>query len=169
LSLFSKFIEHLRLDINIIYKDESGFRFSVLFHPSFQMSLLYRLSYLFDSINLTFIAKFICFCNRVFCGCDIHYKAKIDGGVLFPHARGVVIGEGVEIAHKCSIFHQTTIGSSEGKVGFPKLEEGVNVYPGTVIAGNVVIGEWSRVGPNVYLTESIPSHTRISPPDYKQK
>ena len=109
------------------------------------------------------------FMGRFVMGCDVHYRAEIKGGVLFPHARGIVIGEGVVIEKKSSIFHNTTIGGNEKRSGFPKLCEGVNIYSGTVIAGNVEVGEYSRVGPNVYLTESIPTHTRLSPPKYQEK
>lgn len=161
--------KNLKSDIAVIYGDESGFRLSAFFHPSFQLTFFYRMAYFFDSINLTFFAKLFCFFNRFFSGCDVHYRAKINGGVLFPHAKCIVIGEGVAIAKNCSIFQQTTIGATEHQMGFPNLGEGVNVYPGSVIAGGVVVGEYSRIGPNVYLTESVPTHTRISPAPYREK
>ncbi len=160
---------NLKSDITVIYGDEDGFRFSAFFHPSFQLSLFYRLAYFFDSINLTIIAQLCCFFNRLLSGCDVHYRAKIRGGVIFPHAKCIVIGEGVTIAEKCSIFQQTTIGATEHESGAPVLGVGVNVYPGSVIAGGVDIGEYSRIGPNVYLTESVPTHTRISPAPYREK
>lgn len=110
------------------------------------------------------LAKALTAFGRLITSCDLHYKAELDGGVLIPHGRGVVIGEGVKVAKRCSIFQHTTLGSLEGKSGFPVLEEGVNIYPGTVVAGQIRIGEYSRVGPNVYLTVSVPTHTRVSPP-----
>ncbi|MBF0245524.1 MAG: hypothetical protein HQL31_09685 [Planctomycetes bacterium] len=97
-------------------------------------------------------------------GSDIHYKSYIAGGVTFPHGRGIVIGEGVRIEKRCSVFHNTTLGGLEGSAGFPFLEEGVNVYPGSVIAGDIRIGEYSRIGPNVFLRQSVPPRTRVSPP-----
>jgi serine O-acetyltransferase len=95
--------------------------------------------------------------------CDIHYRAQIEPGVLFPHGLGVVIGEGVVIKSKCSIFQNCSLGTSEGKEGAPVLEEGVNLYPGTVVAGPLTIGEYARIGPNVYLTGSVQNHTRVLP------
>ena len=102
--------------------------------------------------------------GRVITSCDLHYKADLEGGVILPHGRSVVIGEGVFVSKGCSIFQNTTMGAMELKDGFPHLDEGVNIYPGTVIAGKVKIGEYCRVGPNVYLTASVPHHTRVSPP-----
>ena len=81
----------------------------------------------------------------------------------FPHGHGVVVGAGVVIGPRCYIFHNTTLGAREGRDGAPVLHEGVNIYPGTVIAGPVVVGEYCRIGPNVYLTDSVASHTRVRP------
>ncbi len=137
---------------------------SYLFHPGFAVLLSYRLARLFFAWRLVPLARFMTFASRFLTGCDIHYRAEIAGGVTFPHGRGVVIGEGVRIAHRCSIFHSVTLGSSELKPGYPVLAEGVNVYPYSVISGPVEIGEYSRVGPTVHLTESVPSHTRVRAP-----
>lgn len=144
-------------------QNSNQFSLALFFHPSFQVSFFYRLSHTFYLKGFVNFARFFCFLNRLFCHCDIHYKSIIEGGVLFPHANGIVIGEGVVIKKDSTIFHQTTIGGSEFKSGYPILEEGVNLYPGTVVAGVLTIGEWARIGPNVYLTSSVSSHTRISP------
>lgn len=142
-----------------------------LFHAGMQVSFFYRFSKACYVSGFEGLAKACSAFGRFVTGCDVHYKSEIEGGVVFPHGRGIVIGEGVIISSKCYIFHNTTMGALEGKQGFPQLERGVNVYSGTVIAGDIKVGEYSRVGPNVYLTDSIESHTRVSPikPDLIRK
>ena len=134
-----------------------------LLHPGFQVSFFYRWARFWHWLKLGFMAKLATAAGRLFNGCDVHYQAEIDAGVQFPHGRGVVIGAGVVVGRRCYIFHNTTLGAREGVEGAPVLHEGVNIYPGTVIAGAVVVGEYCRIGPNVYLTESVASHTRVRP------
>lgn len=146
---------------------ECGFvyLFKHLLHAGFLVCFFYRVARFFYWIDLAWIAKLVTFWGRVITSCDVHYKADIAGGILFPHGRGVVIGEGVKIGRDCFIFQNATIGSREGQDGYPVLEEGVNVYPSVVVAGPITIGEYCRVGPCVYLTDSLPSHTRVKPPN----
>ena len=117
------------------------------------------------------IARLVSALMRWITNCDIHHGADLGPGVIFPHGTGVIVGEGVVISARCSLFQFTSIGSLERKGGVPTLKEGVNVYPNTVLAGHITIGEYCRIGPHVYLTESVPSHTRISPakPHFSQK
>jgi serine O-acetyltransferase len=158
----------MRQDLKLDYEACSGglatFQWSFLVHPGFQVSLCYRLARMFHLTDWMFMAKVMCVVMRWLTHCDIHHGAMIGPGVQFPHGCGVVIGEGVQVGPKCSLFQHTTMGAIEGVVGAPCLAEGVNLYPGTVLAGDVQIGEYCRIGPNVYLTESVPSHTRVSPP-----
>jgi serine O-acetyltransferase len=156
-------IDHLKAD----YKSCSGrddFSLSFLFHPGFQVCSLHRFSHYFYIKGWVPLAKLMVAWMRWTTGCDIHYNTDIGPGVQFPHGRGVIVGEGTRIAKRCSLFQHVTCGAMEGKVGAPTLEEGVNLYPGTVIVGPITLGEYCRIGPNVYLTESLPSHTRAKPP-----
>ena len=163
-SAFRKFRADLALDLKASSGDESaGIKLSYLFHAGFQALLFYRLARMFFASNALILAKAMTALGRFVTSCDLHYRAEIAGGVNLPHGRGVVIGEGVKIEKRCSIFQHASLGSLEGKEGYPRLEEGVNVYPGTVVAGSVKVGEYSRVGPNVYLTVSVPKHTRVTP------
>lgn len=138
-------------------------------HPSLAVTFYYRFARAFDQAGFTLMARFITALGRFATRCDIHYRSEIDPGVLFPHGLGVVVGEGVKIGKGCSIFQNCSLGSSEGKDGSPVLEEGVNLYPCTVVAGPLVIGEYARIGPNVYLTGSVTNHTRVLPSQTFQK
>jgi serine O-acetyltransferase len=156
-------IKHLKED----YRRCSGatrFYFRFLFHPGFQVCCLHRLSHLFFCWGWTPLAQGVLVWMRWSTGCDIHYNTELGPGISFPHGRGVIIGEGCRLGSRCTLFQHVTLGASEMVSGAPTLMEGVNLYPGVVVVGPVEIGEYCRVGPNVYLTESTPSHTRVRPP-----
>jgi len=153
----------LHEDFKACSGQKSGIRWVYLFHAGFQALFFYRLARLFHAWQCTNLAKAITAFGRFMTSCDLHYKAKLAGGIILPHGRGVVIGEGVVVERRCSIFQHTSLGSFEGKEGLPYLEEGVNLYAGCVIAGAVRIGEYARIGPNVYVTVSIPKYARVTP------
>jgi serine O-acetyltransferase len=50
-----------------------------------------------------------------------------------------------------------------GKKRHPTLQDDVTIYPNaTILGGDTVIGEGSVIGGNVWLTESVPRHTRVT-------
>lgn len=155
--------ERLKADY-VVSAGHRHFRLAMLLHPGLQVSFFYRLSRFFHLVKLMPLARLCGVLMRWVTRCDIHHGSDIAGGVQFPHGSGVVVGEGVVIGSGCSLFQHTTVGALEGRDGAPVLEDGVNLYPGTVVAGAVRVGEYCRVGPSVYLTESVLSHTRVAPP-----
>lgn len=161
-SLWQACWRDLHKDLQLYQKEERGF-FRFFFHSGFQINIFYRCSRWAYLCKWPTLARFFSFLLRLFCGSDIHYSAQIDAGVVFPHGRGVIIGPKVIIKSGCHLFQNITLGGLETKEGFPVLEQCVNIYPYTVVAGKVNIGEYCRVGPNVYLTKDLPSHTRVSP------
>lgn len=161
---WAEFRQNLRADYVACAGKEQAFSWVFLFHAGFQVSLCYRASRFFHLMNWMVLARLMGVWMRWLTSCDIHHGSNIGPGVQFPHGCGVVVGEGVVMGPRCSLFQHSTVGATEGREGAPVLEEGVNLYPGTVVAGAVNIGEYCRIGPNVYLTESVPSHTRVSPP-----
>lgn len=45
-------------------------------------------------------------------GCFVHPSARIGPGLRLPHPNGVVIGSGVRIGARCTIYHQVTLGGA---------------------------------------------------------
>ena len=44
----------------------------------------------------------------------------------------------------------------------PTIEDNVVIYAGaTILGGNTIIGEGSVIGGNVWLTRSVPAHSKI--------
>jgi serine O-acetyltransferase len=106
-------------------------------------------------------------------GIDIHPGAKIGRAFFIDHGTGVVIGETTIIGDRVKIYQGVTIGAlsftkdAEGQMvrgekRHPTIENNVVIYSGaTILGGDTVIGEGAVVGGNVWLTRSVPPHTRV--------
>ncbi len=105
-------------------------------------------------------------------GIDIHPGATIGESFAIDHGTGVVIGETTVIGKNVRIYQGVTLGALslpkdrviELKTSkrHPTIEDEVVVYSGaTILGGETVIGKGSVIGGNVWLTDSVPSGTRV--------
>jgi serine O-acetyltransferase len=106
-------------------------------------------------------------------GIDIHPGASIGRSVFIDHGTGVVIGETAVIGDNVKIYQGVTLGALSfpkdadgniirGKKRHPTIENGVTMYSGATILGDIIVGEGSVIGGNVWLTESVPPKTKIT-------
>jgi serine O-acetyltransferase len=93
-------------------------------------------------------------------GVYISEKAEIADSVKFPHPIGVVIGEGVVIGKNVKIFQNVTIGGArigDVRAGrYPTVSDGVVIFAGAVIVGEITIGENSIIGANAVVVRNVP-------------
>ena len=104
---------------------------------------------------------------------DIHPGARIGNYFFIDHGTGVVIGETTNIGDNVKLYQGVTIGALSfpkddagnivrGKKRHPTIEDNVVIYAGaTILGGDTVIGEGSIIGGNVWLTKSVPPHTKV--------
>ncbi len=104
-------------------------------------------------------------------GIDIHPGARIGRMFFIDHGTGVVIGETAVIGDRVKIYQGVTLGAlsvrkSEGDVKrHPTIEDDVTIYSGaTILGGETIIGRGSVIGGNVWLTRSVPAHSRVYMP-----
>lgn len=101
-------------------------------------------------------------------GCYISERSIIGKSLCLPHPVGVVIGEGVVIEDNVSIWQHVTIGShgkSDAPQKYPYVAQGVKIFAGAVIIGNLKIGENSVVGANaVVLSDVKPNAVAVGVP-----
>ena len=101
-----------------------------------------------------------------------HSKTGITIGKYFfiDHGTGVVVGEPTVIGENVKIYQGVTLGalSTRGGRGLidkkrhPTIEDNVTIYSGaSILGGDTVIGEGSVIGGNVFLTKSVPPHTKV--------
>lgn len=101
-------------------------------------------------------------------GIDIHPAAKIGEYFCIDHGTGVVIGETTVIGNHVKIYQGVTLGAlsvnkeDAVKKRHPTIEDNVVIYAGaTILGGETTIGHDSIVGGNVWLTRSVPPHSKI--------
>ncbi|TGD83019.1 serine O-acetyltransferase [Hymenobacter wooponensis] len=101
-------------------------------------------------------------------GIDIHPGARIGRSFCIDHGTGIVIGETAVIGAHAKVFQGVTLGALsvakhlQGIKRHPTIEDHVVIYAGaTILGGNTVVGSHSIIGGNVWLTESVPSHSRV--------
>jgi serine O-acetyltransferase len=105
-------------------------------------------------------------------GIDIHPGARIGPGFFIDHGTGVVIGETCVIGERVKLYQGVTLGALsfakdesgrlvKGNKRHPNVEDRVIIYGGATILGNITIGADSEIGGNVWLTHSVPPHSKV--------
>ena len=143
-------------------------------NPSTNAVLLIRQMKLWDSLKKTdnaIIRKFAGFIsvmkyNRLVkkYGIFVNPEVKIGQGLKLPHPNGIIIGA-KEIKVNVTIYQQVTIGSAhigdykaEGGPKQPIIEDGVVLFSGSKVIGNIVVSSGSCVGANAVLTKNTESN-----------
>jgi serine acetyltransferase/glycosyltransferase involved in cell wall biosynthesis len=93
-------------------------------------------------------------------GCDIHWDAEFEPGVVVVHGMGLAISHAAHVSRGCILFQNVTLGMGIDPVtrqqGAPRLEQNVHVMPGATLIGPITVGRDSKVGPGAVVTESVP-------------
>jgi serine O-acetyltransferase len=137
-------------------------------YPGFYAIAAYRIAHELHSLDVQGIPRIITEHAHSKTGIDIHPGAKIGKHFCIDHGTGVVIGETSVIGNHVKIYQGVTLGAlsvnkeDAEKKRHPTLEDHVVVYAGaTILGGETIIGHDSVVGGNVWLTASIPPHSKI--------
>jgi len=80
----------------------------------------------------------------------------IGENITLPHQYNITIGDGVVVGSNCQIYHNVTIGQNNGK--YPIIEDGVTIYTGAIIIGNIKIGSNAIIGAGSVVTKDVPSN-----------
>jgi len=154
-------------------KDPSAGSFGTIVaaYPSILAVTTYRIAHVFYELGEEIVARIMGEDAHSTTGIDIHPGATIGSHFFIDHGTGVVIGETCEIGDRVKLYHGVTLAAFTNKSGrldagkkrHPTLQDDVTIYPNaTILGGDTVIGEGSVIGGNVWLTESVPRHTRVT-------
>ncbi len=137
-------------------------------YPGFYAISAYRVAHELHKLGVKVIPRIITEHAHGKTGIDIHPAATIGTRFCIDHGTGVVIGETTVIGNNVKLYQGVTLGAlsvdkkDAEKKRHPTIEDNVVIYAGaTILGGETVIGHDSVIGGNVWITRSIPPHSKI--------
>lgn len=103
-------------------------------------------------------------------GMDLHPGAQIGSHFFVDHCTGTVVGETSIIGDHVKMYQGVGLVAKSlaagqqlrGQKRHPTIEDHVTIYAGaTIMGGDIVVGEGSTIGANVFLTTSVPPHSLV--------
>ena len=127
-------------------------------YPGVWAMAWYRLAHKLYCANFKRIARMIMGLNHIFTHIDIHPAAQIGKRVFIDHGTGVVIGETAIIEDDVLIYQGVTLGGVsliQGK-RHPTIKQGAVLGAGAKVLGNIVVGEYAKIGANSVVVKEVP-------------
>jgi serine O-acetyltransferase len=169
--LLPEILEKLNEDVVAMYEGDPAAKSKsevIQTYPGFYAIAAYRIAHQLHALGVQGIPRVITEHAHSKTGIDIHPSARIGKHFCIDHGTGVVIGETAVIGDHVKIYQGVTLGAlsvskdDASKKRHPTLEDHVVVYAGaTILGGETNIGHDSVVGGNVWLTRSVPAHSKI--------
>jgi serine O-acetyltransferase len=163
--------DKLQKDIEATYSGDPAARSRdevIRAYPGFYAVAAYRVAHLMHQLGIRSVPRMITEHAHSRTGIDIHPGAKIGEHFCIDHGTGIVVGETAIIGNYVKLYQGVTLGAlSVSKQDasikrHPTIEDHVVLYAGaTILGGNTTIGHHSIVGGNVWLTKSIPPHSKV--------
>jgi len=141
----------------------------VLAYPGLQAVSVFRIAHFLHQRGVPLIPRIMTEYIHSKTGIDIHPGVSIGRGLMIDHGTGIVIGETSVIKDQVRLYQGVTLGALSPQHSLanpdlkrhPTIENNVIVYAGATLLGDVVVGEGSIIGGNVWLTHSIPPNSRV--------
>lgn len=138
-------------------------------YPGYKAIAIYRISHVLYKLGFTVHARFFSELAHSATGIDIHPGAVIDYPFFIDHGTGIVIGQTSTIGKRVKLYQCVTLGAVSlsnaaklrGVVRHPQVGNDVTIYAGASLLGNIKIGDNVTIGSNVFLTDDVPSNTRV--------
>jgi len=157
LSLFSDVKE----DFVNVYRNDPAIHSKLEFlfnYPGVWAIAWYRVANRLYKRNFKSLARMIMGLTQLISNIDIHPAATIGKRVFIDHGTGVVIGETSVIEDDVLIYQGVTLGGVSLETGkrHPTIKQGSVLGAGSKILGNIIIGEYSKVGANSVVVKNVP-------------
>ena len=159
MGLFSEIKE----DFSNAYKNDPALNSKLDFlfnYPGVWAVAWYRVAHKLYMSNFKSLARVIMGLTQILTNIDIHPGAVIGKRVFIDHGTGVVIGQTAIIEDDVLIYQGVTLGGvslTQGK-RHPTVKKGAVLGAGSKILGNIVIGEYAKIGANSVVVKPVPDN-----------
>ena len=144
----------------------------IICYPSIQAMIHFRVAHELLLLGVPVLPRIITEIAHSATGIDIHPGARIGEYFSIDHGTGVVIGETCIIGNHVHLYKGVTLGAKNFVLDecgnpmnvprHPIIEDNVIIYSNATILGRITIGHDSIIGGNIWLTNSVPPHSRIT-------
>jgi serine O-acetyltransferase len=178
LSFLEKIPEIKRLlctDVQAMFENDPAAKSTgevIICYPSIRAMIHYRVAHELLLLGIPVLPRIITELAHSATGIDIHPGARIGEYFSIDHGTGVVIGETVIIGNHVNLYKGVTLGARNFVLDecgnpmnvprHPIVEDNVVIYSNATVLGRITIGHDSVIGGNVWLTNSVPPHSRIT-------
>lgn len=165
----------LLTDVEAIYRNDPAVtsRGEVIFcYPGVLAMTHYRTAHALLSMEIPVIPRIITELAHSATGIDIHPGARIGEFFAIDHGTGIVIGQTCIIGNNVTIYQGVTLGSKnfsfdsdghpENRPRHPIIEDCVTIYSNASVLGRITVGHHAVIGGNIWVTENVPPHARIT-------
>jgi len=153
----------IREDFSNAYNNDPALNSKLDFlfnYPGVWAVAWYRIAHRLYMANFKSLARIIMGLNQIITNIDIHPGAVIGKRVFIDHGTGVVIGQTAIIEDDVLIYQGVTLGGvslTQGK-RHPTIKKGAVIGAGAKVLGNIVIGEYAKIGANSVVVKPVPNN-----------
>jgi serine O-acetyltransferase len=124
---------------------------------------LHRFAHLLYQWRVPLIPRVISQFSRFLTGIEIHPGATIGRRFFIDHGSGVVIGETTEIGDDVLLYQGVTLGGTGHETGkrHPTLGNHIIVGTGAKVLGNILIGNYVRIGAGSVVVRPAPDYSTV--------
>ena len=136
-------------------KHDVGLLIGVLFNKGLHALVCHRVSHRLWKDDRKGLAYYIQSTISSKYSADIHPAATIGQGIYLNSGKGVVIGETSVIGNDVTILQGVTLGGTGKERGdrHPKVGNGVILYDGATVLGNIIVGDGAVVTAKSIVTK----------------
>lgn len=161
-----KLKDKLKADVQSLSTTGSSKNLFVLFlaKKNYRVVLIFRIlnhyhKRKYFSILLSPLSVYYRLMTNKYC-IDLPEATTIGPGFRLNHGYGIVVNKRCIIGSNVYIGHNVTIGSNSPQK-FPRIGNNVTIFPGSIIIGDVTIGDNVIVGAGSLVIKSIPPNTIV--------
>jgi len=137
---------------------------AILFHNGYHALVCYRVGHRLWQAERTGLAYYLQSTVSRKYSADIHPACRMGNGIYLRVGAGVVIGETAVVGNDVTILEGVTLGGTGKEAGdrHPKVGNGVIIFDGGTVLGNIQVGDGAVVSAKSIVTKPVPPLAIVS-------